>query len=65
LAWNGIVAWYLPLIVFASWLIINPIYLSKAVDSMADDEPIAGAASNGAELTRLRADVDRLLARAG
>jgi hypothetical protein len=68
LAWNGIVAWYLPLIVFASWLIINPIYLSKAVDGMEDElvaDNIAGAESNGAELTQLRADVDRLLARAG
>jgi hypothetical protein len=66
LAWNGIVAWYLPLAVFASWMIINPIYLSKAVDTMPHDEPVAAsagfAASRGSELTRLRADVDRLLA---
>lgn len=66
LAWNGIVAWYLPLAVFASWLIINPIYLSRAVDTMQDDEPVAASADFGAlrgsELTRLRADVDRLLA---
>ena len=41
LAWNGLLAWYLPLTVFATWLIINPIYLSKAVDSMTDDEPVA------------------------
>jgi hypothetical protein len=69
LAWNGIVAWYLPIGVFATWLIINPIYLSKAVDSMEDDQPakanIVDAATNGAEFARLRADVDRLLARAG
>jgi hypothetical protein len=66
LAWNGIVAWYLPLAVFASWLIINPICLSKAVDTMPDDETVAAGAglagSNGSELARLRADVDRLLA---
>lgn len=53
LAWNGLVAWYIPLIVFAGWLLINPFYLSKAVDTMADDVPD--------ELARLRADVDRLL----
>jgi hypothetical protein len=41
-------------VVFASWLIINPIFLSKAVDSMHEDEPVS--------LNRLRADVDRLLA---
>jgi hypothetical protein len=68
LAWNGLVAWYLPLTVFATWLIINSIYLSKAVDGMEDDEPFAAntgrAAWDEAELSRLRADVDRLLARA-
>jgi hypothetical protein len=44
----------LPLVVFASWLIINPIFLSKAVDTMADDGPT--------DLDRMRADLDRLLA---
>jgi hypothetical protein len=68
LAWNGILAWYIPLAVFATWLIINPTYLSKAVDSMGDDQPVAAGAavgvagSNGSELTRLRADVDQLMA---
>jgi hypothetical protein len=76
LAWNGIVAWYLPVAVFAIWLIVISIYLSKAVDSMGEDE-LGGATgvSNGSasvEVTRLRAkvdqlqsDVDRLLSRAG
>jgi hypothetical protein len=32
-------------------------YLSKAVDAMADDE-------HGSEISRLRVDVDRLLAQA-
>nr|WP_255525298.1 hypothetical protein [Mycolicibacterium sp. BK634] len=54
LAWNGIIAWYIPLGVFATWLIINPFYLSKAVDTMADDAP--------SEIDRMRADLDRLLA---
>jgi hypothetical protein len=57
LAWNGLVAWYLPVAAFATWLVINPIYLSKAVDAMADDE-------HGSEISRLRVDVDRLLAQA-
>jgi hypothetical protein len=72
LAWNGIVAWYLPLAVFASWLIINPIYLSKAVDTMEQDEPVSGGANIASgnayaavEMSQLRADVDGLLARAG
>ncbi len=59
LAWNGIVAWYIPLAVFATWAIINPIFLSRAVDSMSDDaDPV-----DADELLRLRAEVDRLLAR--
>jgi hypothetical protein len=68
LAWNGIIAWYLPVAVFATWLIVISIYLSKAVDTMEDDEPVVAnvgrAAMDGRELTRLRADVDQLLARA-
>ncbi len=69
LAWNGIVAWYLPLAAFATWMIINPIYLSKAVDSMEDeirdDTPAAAPRGNGSasvDIGRLRADVDQLLA---
>jgi hypothetical protein len=66
LAWNGIIAWYLPIAVFATWTIINPIYLSKAVDTMDWDALVATetTSADGAELTRLRADVDQLLARA-
>ena len=47
-------------------MIINPIYLSKAVDTMDWDALVAPEATpaDGAELTRLRADVDQLLARA-
>ena len=37
---NGIVAWYIPLVVFATWLVITSFYLSRAVDTMADDEPV-------------------------
>jgi len=66
LAWSGLIAWYLPLTVFATWMIINPIYLSKAVDTMEWDTPVAAASrpADGDELIRLRADVDQLLARA-
>jgi hypothetical protein len=66
LAWNGIIAWYLPLAVFATWMIINPIYLAKAVDTM-DWDPLVATETTPAdcdELARLRADVDDLLARA-
>lgn len=65
LAWNGIVAWYIPLAVFATWAVINPIYLSKAVDTM-DSDPLVATSTGPAEsdeLARLRSDVDRLLTR--
>jgi len=64
LAWNGIVAWYLPVAVFAIWLVVISIYLSKAVDTMDDDERVVAPGSeNGSasfEITRLRANVDQL-----
>lgn len=45
-------------------MIINPFYLSKAVDTMEWDAPVAARTRPGDELSRLRADVDQLLARA-
>jgi hypothetical protein len=36
---NSFIAWYIPLTMFASWLLITSLYLSKAVDTMTDDEP--------------------------
>jgi hypothetical protein len=69
LAWNGIIAWYLPVAVFAIWLVVISIYLSKAVDTMDEDErvaaPVSASGSASAEISQLRADVDRLLAGAG
>jgi hypothetical protein len=64
LAWNGIIAWYLPVTVFAIWLVVISIYLSKAVDTMDDDErvvaPVSENGSASFEITRLRANVDQL-----
>ena len=66
LAWNGILAWYLPVAVFATWLVVVSIYLSKAVDTMDLDTSVAPQTTpaDGDELARLRTDVDQLLARA-
>ena len=66
LAWNGILAWYLPVAVFATWLVVVSIYLSKAVDTMDLDTSVAPQTTpaDGDELAQLRADVDQLLARA-
>jgi hypothetical protein len=64
LAWNGILAWYLPLTVFGIWLLVIAIYLSKAVDTMDEEErvetPAGSNESASIEITRLRANVDQL-----
>ena len=64
LAWNGLLAWYIPLTVFAVWLVVISIYLSRAVDTMEADTPaVSQTTAESEELIRLRADVDRLMAR--
>lgn len=66
MAWNGIIAWYIPVTVFAIWLVVTSIYLSKAVDTMQDAEPTAGdLASTPIDLVRLRADMDEMMGRMG
>jgi hypothetical protein len=40
---NGIISWDIPLAVFATWLVITSFYLSRAVDTMEDDEPVTFA----------------------
>lgn len=55
-AWNGLIALYLPISAFGTWMFITPIYCAKAVDSMSDDQY---------DLTLLRAQVDQLLAQRG
>ena len=49
LAWNGILAWWLPVIVFAVWLIVVTIYLRKAIESDID-EADTGTNPSNAEL---------------
>jgi hypothetical protein len=38
LAWNGIISWYLPVVVFAIFLVVNGYFLSKAIDSAIAEE---------------------------
>jgi hypothetical protein len=74
LAWNGILSWWLPVLVFAMWLVVVSVYLLKAIDSHiseADDAEHGGAtaasmpsnADLAAEVAHLRAEVRQLVSR--
>lgn len=74
LAWNGFLAWWLPVIVYATWLIINSVYLLRAIDShiaeidASDAAQESGAPSNAAlaaDVARLQAQLDQILSRSG
>jgi len=61
LAWNGILTWYLPLSVFAVWMVIMSVLVLKAIgaqhsepQSVSPDTDLAG------QLRELRAEVGRL-----
>ncbi len=72
LAWNGLVAFYIPVAVFATWLVVNSVYLSRAVDTQLAEEgtrlpvpdPELDQASISAEIARLRSELDALTVRA-
>ena len=73
LAWDGWLAFYVPIAVFVVWMILNSVYLSKAVDHQRDELNAAGAAGAegslignvalAAEMKKLRTDLERLVAR--
>ena len=74
LAWDGLLAFYIPVGVFVMWMIINSIYLAKAVDHQLLEESAAtiedasiplSTAALAAEVSRLRSEVERLAARIG
>ena len=75
LAWDGWLAFYVPIAVFVFWMIFNSIYLAKAADHQRDELLAAGAAgadgslannvAMAAELEKLRGELDRLAARIG
>ncbi|EHB55481.1 hypothetical protein MycrhDRAFT_2675 [Mycolicibacterium rhodesiae JS60] len=60
LAWNGLLAWWLPVLVFAVWLVIVTIYLRKAIESHID-ETYARPAPSNAELAEQIDDLQRQL----
>ena len=70
LAWNGLIAFYIPVAVFGTYLLINSIYLSRAVDTQIEEEAALPGeraphtASVAAEIARLQSELDALSARA-
>jgi hypothetical protein len=64
LAWNGVFAFYIPLAVFASWLLITSYLLSRAVnDQFEEDAKQPVTHPTAAEFARMRAELDQLLPR--
>ncbi len=62
-AWNGILTWYLPLSVFAIWMVTMTVLLLQAI-SAEDGEPQSVSADTdlAGQLRELRAEVARLAA---
>ena len=62
-AWNGILVWYLPLTVFATWMVVMSILLLRAVTA-EDASHDTGAVDTdlGTQLEDLRTEVARLVA---
>lgn len=60
-AWNGLFTWYLPLAVFAIWMITMSVLMLKAINSQDTEPQTASAGIDLAdEVRQLRAEVARL-----
>jgi hypothetical protein len=60
LAWSGLLAFYIPLPSFCTWLVLTPVYLSRAVDHQVAEEVARPGFDD--ELARLRRELDALTA---
>ena len=77
LAWNGLLSWWLPVLVFAVWLVVVTVYLLKAIDSHINETDALAAPATVAsetapshaelaiEVADLRVQVTHLLSRIG
>ena len=75
LAWDGWLAFYVPIAVFVLWMILNSLYLSRAADHQRDELDAAGMAGEDGslvgnvvlaqEVRTLRDEVQRLAAIVG
>lgn len=62
-AWNGLFTWYLPLAVFAIWMVTMTVLLLKAIAAEdAELEQFSADADLGTQVRELRAEVVRLAA---
>lgn len=60
-AWNGLFTWYLPLTVFAIWMITMSVLMLKAIAAQGADPPSSSVGQDLAEEVRqLRAEITRL-----
>lgn len=64
LAWDGLIAFYLPIAVYVSWVVITPVVVLRAIDHQEAEEETADGvvpdlASLAAEVARLRAELVR------
>jgi hypothetical protein len=57
LAWNGIISWYMVLVVFCVWFVVNTVVVLKALNRQAADEAAGAEAAPSEELEALRAEV--------
>lgn len=65
LAWDGLIALYLPLVAFASWVIVNSALLLKAIDTRRDGTGSPGALADDPAFRDLVAEVAALRAERG
>ena len=65
-AWNGLLTWYLPLTVFAIWMVTMSVLLLKAIDAEgAELQSVSAETDLVEQLRELRAEVARLAERKG
>jgi hypothetical protein len=57
LAWNGIISWYMVLVVFCIWFIVNTVAVLEALNLQAATERTAKADAPPDELSALKAEV--------
>jgi hypothetical protein len=61
LAWNGLLAWWVPVPVFAVWIIVVTVYLLRAVDSHLDELRASGSQLSTAQLAAEIAELRTLV----
>ena len=52
LAWNGLLAWYLPVAVFGLWVVVNAVLVLKGISRQAEDDANGRGCARGAERPR-------------